>query len=352
MFACLAAGYPRSPLPGQPERSGDELEAELLLEQETAGLAILTEPSVRWPDRVAPIAAGITGLESAADPVTLPGGESVTGLRVVDGLRRRSGLLVDAWRDAAGRTEAPVKQALVGPYTLARFAQLGGRGRRQVTIALAEQLNAEMRALVEAGCPFLQVDEGAATLIGDDDEEWRLFARAQEALTDGLDASAVHLSLGLVGGAVAPAGHDAVFRARYVSYLVDVVTRPADGWRFAFAVPPERGVIVGADDPRRDAQEEVEVLVWAMAWAASAGRGPERVGIAPAGSLAALDRHRARRKIERLGESIRIATMGPLEGVADSLDPDPLHSKMPGLRAMAEAVEAASGRTGGGASGP
>jgi hypothetical protein len=111
-------------------------------------------------------------------------------------------------------------------------------------------------------------------------------------------------------------------------------------------VPPERGVILGADDAHTTAQEEVEVLVWAMAWAAAAGRGPERVGIAPSGSLAGLDRHYARRKLERLGESIRIANMGPLEGIADALDPDPLHSKLPGLRAMAEAVEAASGRHG------
>jgi methionine synthase II (cobalamin-independent) len=342
VFASLAAGYPRSPLPGQPERPGDELWPELLAEQEKAGLAILTETGARWADRVAPIAAGVAGLE-AGEPVALPGGELVTRLRVVDGLGRRGPLLVEAWHEAAARTELPVKQTLVGPYTLGRLAELGGRGRRAITIALAEQLNRELRDLAAAGCPIVQIDEGLAAAIGDDREEWRLFAGALAALMDGLEPDAPHLSLGLVGGVIDPAGYDIVFGAPFRSYLVDVVTDPT-AWRTVFAVPEERGVILGADDAHRTQPEEVEVLVWAMAWAAAAGRGAERVGIAPSGTLAGLDRHQARRKIERLGESIRIANMGPLEGVADSLDSDPLRSKMPGLRAMAEAVEAASGR--------
>ena len=68
------------------------------------------------------------------------------------------------------------------------------------------------------------------------------------------------------------------------------------------------------------------------------------IGIAPNGSLAALDRHYARRKIERLGETVRIASMGLLADVAIALDPDPLASRMAPLKVMAEAVEVASGR--------
>jgi hypothetical protein len=82
-------------------------------------------------------------------------------------------------------------------------------------------------------------------------------------------------------------------------------------------------------------------MTWAMAWAAAGERGSDRVGIAPNGSLGRLDRLAAKRKIERLGETIRIASMGPLQDVAEALDPDPWSSKMAELRALAEAVAAA-----------
>ncbi len=49
------------------------------------------------------------------------------------------------------------------------------------------------------------------------------------------------------------------------------------------------------------------------------------------------------RKLELLGEAVRIASMGPLDEVAIALDPDPLASSMAPLRAMAETVAAARG---------
>jgi hypothetical protein len=90
--------------------------------------------------------------------------------------------------------------------------------------------------------------------------------------------------------------------------------------------------------------EEAEVIVWSMAWAAQGERGSNRVGVAPNGSLSFIDRHFAHRKAQRLGEAIKIASMGPLQEVAEALDGNPLRSKMAELRTMAQAVEA--GRSG------
>ena len=53
-----------------------------------------------------------------------------------------------------------------------------------------------------------------------------------------------------------------------------------------------------------------------MAWAAQGGRGQERVGLAPNGSLGFVSRHYAHRKCSRMGEAINIARMGPLQAVA------------------------------------
>jgi hypothetical protein len=110
-----------------------------------------------------------------------------------------------------------------------------------------------------------------------------------------------------------------------------------------FAVPPEIGVVIGALDAASTTLDETEVMVWAMAWAGPAERGPERIGIASNGSLRAVGRFAARRKIELMGEAVRIASMGPLQEVAEALDPAPLDSTMAPLREMAVSVDAARG---------
>ena len=110
---------------------------------------------------------------------------------------------------------------------------------------------------------------------------------------------------------------------------------------FAFAIPVELGVIVGALDAGTAERDETEVMVWAAAWAANGERTSERIGIASNGSLRAIGRHAARRKVELMGEAVGIASMGPLQEVAEALDPTPLESRMAPLRALAEAVEAA-----------
>ena len=59
----------------------------------------------------------------------------------------------------------------------------------------------------------------------------------------------------------------------------------ADAWRFALTVPDDRGLICGVVDAADATRDETEVMAWAMAWAAAGGRGAERTGAAPNGSL-------------------------------------------------------------------
>jgi hypothetical protein len=110
-----------------------------------------------------------------------------------------------------------------------------------------------------------------------------------------------------------------------------------------FAVPPEIGVVIGALDASSTVLDETEVMVWAMAWAGADERTAARVGIASNGSLRAVGRFAARRKIELMGEAVRIASMGPLQEVAEALDPTPLDSKMAPLRELAVSVDTARG---------
>jgi methionine synthase II (cobalamin-independent) len=357
MFACLAADYPREPRTGEPDLLGDadrrlaageisgadhdatvrEVVKAVLAEQETAGLAVLTDGAVAQPDRLAPLVEGLGGA-STQRPVALPDGATAAAPRFDGPVEWQGPITVDAWKSAAAMTELLVKQVVVGPFTIARLAEPTGVSRRDLAVALADAMNAELRALADAGCQIIQVDEGALTAIGGDDGEWRLYGETQRRLTDGLQDH--HLSLGLYRGAVHPAGHRTILDGPYRSYLFDALGG-ADAWRFAFAVPPERGLVVGALDAAQDTRDETEVLVWAMAWAAEHDRDTARIGIASNGSLRAIGRHAARRKIELMGEAVGIAAMGPLREVAEALDGAPAESKMVPLRRLAEAVDAA-----------
>ena len=80
------------------------------------------------------------------------------------------------------------------------------------------------------------------------------------------------------------------------------------------AAPQERGIVAGGLGTRAGSDDRVEVLLWAAAYAAStAGRGPDRVGLATAGSLAALSWPAAERKVRLLGEAVRLAALPPEE---------------------------------------
>ncbi len=359
MFACLAADYPREPRAGEPDLLGQadgrlatgeispaehrditrEVIGVVLAEQELAGLAMLCDGGVAHDDRLALQIAGLGGTPTER-VVSLPDGASARVPRFDRTVGWRGPLTVEDWRWADHATDMLVKQVLIGPYTLAHLALPAGSARERLALALAEALNQELHALAEAGCPVIQIDEGALTTIGDDAAEWRRYAATQERLTAGL--ADYHLSLGLYRGAVHPAGHATILDGSHRSYLVDALGGP-DAWRFVFAVPPERGIVIGALDAADPTRDETEVMVWALAWAAHAGRTVERVGIAANGSLRAIGRHAARRKIERMGEAVQIASMGPLHEVAEALDPAPLISRMAPLRTMAESVEAARG---------
>ena len=276
MFATIAADYPREPRTGEPDTLADAdrrlssgeigtanhmaiaraFAKVVIAEQEIAGLAILTDGDVLRADRLQALVAGLGGAQTGRD-VVLPDGATVKAPRFDRPPAWTRPVTLNDWQWADEATELPVKQVLVGPYTIARLAESGGAPRGPLALGLAEAMNQELHALAAAGCPIIQVDEGAAATIGDDAAEWALYAATQQRLTAGLEEH--HLSLGVYHGAVDPAGHASILDGPYRSYLVDALAGP-DAWRFVFAVPPDRGVIVGALDATRSVRDEPELI--------------------------------------------------------------------------------------------
>jgi hypothetical protein len=272
MFATLAGGYPWPPdIP--PEAA---LEA-VVAAQVEAGLGLLSDGRVHAAST--PARQLVAAWEATSEAAT----------RYAPGL--------------------PVKLAVEGPWTA---------GGPVGAIEAARALQQGLAALAEAGCPVVEVHEPAAALPPDDDGR-AAFAAAHRALLDGLP-DRVHLSLAITGGDATALGAAALFAAPYRSHLFDLVDGP-ESWRLIAVAPPERGIVVGVGDAGGRRRTRMEDVIWAASYAASTqGRGMDRVGIAPSGSLAGLARESARAVIDVLGEAARTIASGRDEVLA-RLDP-------------------------------
>jgi len=219
---------------------------------------------------------------------------------------------VERWRTTSVLTDRPVKGVLVGPYSTGRAAVRGeGGALDEATITAAATLNAELLALVAAGCQYIEIQEPAAVGIGADEVARTRFREAHRRLLDGV--SGTHLSLAITGGNVDAVGVHTLLAAPYASLAVDLIAGP-DNWRLVVATPGDRGVVCGALSTERDADPRPELLLWAAGYAASTGgRGPGRVGLASASSMAHLPWDVAIRRLRVLGEAARLADLPAYE---------------------------------------
>jgi hypothetical protein len=211
---------------------------------------------------------------------------------------------VAAWRSTAGRTDRLVKAVIDGPLT-------SGRPAADVRAVLLD--------LADAGCRWIEIHEPSATTIDADPVNRTRFADAHRALTADLGQD-LHLSLAIIGGNADRAGIATILAGAYASLALDLIDGP-DNWRLATAAPLDLGLICGAVSTKAGSDDGPEVLLWAAGYAAStAGRGPARVGLATAGSLAALPWEVAATKVRRLGEGARLAA-APMEERLAAVDP-------------------------------
>ena len=235
---------------------------------------------------------------------------------------------VSAWAATARLTDRPVKQALVGPYSHGHGGTGPDAGRTAAILQHATALNAVLRELAAAGCPLIEIHEPAAVAIGTDTTERALFREAHDRLLDGVEGT--HCSLALTGGNADAAGSETLLAAPYASLAVDLIAGP-DNWRLVTATPGDRGIVCGALSVAAESYDGPEPLLWAAGYAASTwSRGPSRVGLATASSLAALPWAVAAIKMTRLGDAARLAG-APLDERIEAMDPRAVSSRAAAL---------------------
>ena len=282
------------------KRLGEETEAlvaGVVRAQAEAGLDLVTDGDVRWPD------PGAALLRALAADDTGPQGHLLRG-----------------WLTSSALTNRVVAQVVPGPYSLGRRVQgdAVAADRQEFTLELAARLGRELVALAEAGCAMAVIEEPDAVSIGEVPAERALFADATARLLE--DVPALHAMLAITGGSAWEAGADTILGAPFQSFLFDLVAGP-DNWHLVRAVPGDRGVVCAALRPDSAADQAPE-LVWAAHYAASSnGRGLERVGLTNAGTLDGLTADDCRRAADALVRAAYLATLPLEQAVAEGLDP-------------------------------
>jgi 5-methyltetrahydropteroyltriglutamate--homocysteine methyltransferase len=135
-----------------------------LLDQERAGLDVLTTGEMGRVRFIIGFYGRLRGLRTLAAPRALgqPHWDTNTPFETVEKLTAPDGLgIVEEFRLARSLTARPLKATVPGPYTLMVPLKLGGgyRDRETLLADLVGIVNAECRALVEAGADFIQIDE-------------------------------------------------------------------------------------------------------------------------------------------------------------------------------------------------
>ncbi len=140
----------------------DRATREVVLDQVEAGIDVPTDGEIRRDSYIYYHCRHIAGF----DFETLVEKEMRVGawtakVPVIRGpVEAGAPFLPDDWRAAQAATDRPVKMTVPGPLTITDSVADAYYGdEKAVGAALAEAINAEVRALAEAGCRWIQVDE-------------------------------------------------------------------------------------------------------------------------------------------------------------------------------------------------
>jgi 5-methyltetrahydropteroyltriglutamate--homocysteine methyltransferase len=172
-----------------------------ILEQEEAGLAVVTDGEVRRRHYIWGFLDGLTGVdtERLTKKQTRGGryAETTEVARIIGPVERNAPVFVDACRFARPLTQRLLKATLPGPMTIVDTVadEHYRTDRKTLAMRFASILNQEARDLVAAGADIVQFDEPCFNIYLEEVEAWGI--EALEQCMDGVSArKAVHVCYG------------------------------------------------------------------------------------------------------------------------------------------------------------
>jgi 5-methyltetrahydropteroyltriglutamate--homocysteine methyltransferase len=295
----------------------DRATAEVVREQDELGIDVPVEGEVRRDDSVLYLCRHLRGID--LDRRTGTAGEGDDGRprpTIIGPIRAGLPFLPDDWRAAQAATKKPVKMTLPGPMTIGdglADAFYEGDGRRRGG-DIADALNREIRALADAGCRHIEIDEPVLALRPDEalafgiEHLERCFHRVPKEIT-----RTVHIGRSRPGALDAEDDPkvpedayltlaDALEDAAIDAVALEDARRPNDlGLLERFA---RTTVVLGVIDVARSRIEEPEEVRDRLR-AALEHIDPHRLMAAPDSGLRLLGRELARRKLRVLTEAVR-----------------------------------------------
>ena len=217
--------------------------------------------------------------------------------------------LVEEYRRLRTITDAPVKVPVPGPFTLAGCLQGGDvyRDRAAITAALLPIVNREMKALVEAGVDFIQLDEPSFACHPDQPEHFlELIART----TEGVRAKiSMHVCFGNYRGrAVGWRSYRPLFphlaRAAVQQLALEFASREMAEIELAREIKPPMELAVGLVDVKNTWVEPPELVTERLRLTLKYIE-PERVSVTPDCGFSQTARFLASRKLANLVEGVR-----------------------------------------------
>ena len=174
-----------------------------LLDQERAGVDVLTTGEMMRVRFIVGFYDRISGIRTlpAARKLGQPLWDTNTPFEVTESISAPAGLgIVEEFKLARSLTTKRLKATVPGPYTLLVPLKLGGGYKDKDTLLadLVGIVNAECRALVEAGADFIQIDEPHIGMYAGLDPR---FEQGVNQAVEGVEAKiAVHVCFGNLYG--------------------------------------------------------------------------------------------------------------------------------------------------------
>jgi 5-methyltetrahydropteroyltriglutamate--homocysteine methyltransferase len=147
---------------GAGERPGKADARDVIEEQESAGVDVLTDGQLSWTDPVSHLMKHLDGVRLAEPQAFLDSDLRFRPAIIQAKLRCHGSASVSDYRQVAEISRRLVKPVLMGPYTLARSSRIATTAYRNVPDLAADLsviLAQEVRDLAHEGARLIQIDE-------------------------------------------------------------------------------------------------------------------------------------------------------------------------------------------------
>ncbi len=201
-------------------RAIDRATVEIAMEMIAAGVEVISDGQLRWPDAISYICAKLAGFDVQTssygffEPPPSPP-------RAMDRIGWERPIVLDDYRFLSERSPVEVRPVLTGPFSIARRCDPGvyGTDIEKLTYDLAVALNRELEGLSDAGAKYILIEEPLLTRRKDEIE---VFVEASEMLCAGITAQVM---LGTAHGDLVGI-EDALLETGFAGFGFDLIEGP------------------------------------------------------------------------------------------------------------------------------